>query len=58
LALSVRLGVLLPEVEKLEMPVLRQYLAFLTEPAATPQAAEPAADVELQLRKVFGRSNG
>lgn len=59
LALSIRLGVLITEIEQLPVPVLMEYVAMLNEEDKPRGDTAPAteADVEDQLRSVFGKPN-
>jgi len=50
LSLSVRLGVLVTEVERLPMPVIAEYIALLND-------VQPV-DIEADLKAVFGKQNG
>lgn len=50
LGLSLRLGVLVTEVERLPIPVIAEYMAFLN-------PAEPEPNVEADLMRVFGGTN-
>jgi hypothetical protein len=50
LTLSVRLGVLVTEVERLPMPVIAEYVALLND-------VKPV-DVDRDLMSIFGRPDG
>lgn len=54
LALSVRLGVLVTEVERLPMPVIAEYIALLRGEELDNAKAQ-SGDVEQDLMRIFGK---